>query len=222
MRRIYMGLIAVALTIVLWCGGFAAAAADQTTNADLIALFSSADLIGVRLQDGSVRVTCTIDPEMYPEMTDRIQYAWYVYEADHLDKPVEKTGYESTPVFTTVFDDPDKDYCIYAYIRDKETEEKNKALVGYWTTEAYMETCAESVQEFNYTFVSTEKTGPMTYRMTSSFDAGPEVQIYWGVYDYNDRSEKIDAQSYSYDRVFEYTLPEEGKRYAVKAFVRNT
>lgn len=150
-----------------------------------------------------------------------VQYAWYLYAEDDLNTPVFKTGYSDSDEFTTVLPDPQGEYRVYAYIRDKETRAKNKAMVGYWRSENNQEEWAESVNEFNRTYVTVEKTGDSTWRLSSSFDAGPEVQISWAVYDADDRNTKIDGKSYSYDNVFEYELPEAGRRYAVKAFVRN-
>ena len=117
--------------------------------------------------------------------------------------------------------DPQGEYRVYADIRDKETGAKNKAMVGYSRSENNQEEWAESVNEFNRTYVTVAKTGDSTWRLSSSFDEGPEVQISWAVYDADDRNTKIDGKSYSYDNVFEYELPEAGRRYAVKAFVRN-
>lgn len=47
--------------------------------------------------------------------------------------------------------DPQREYRVYADIRDKETGAKNKAMVGYGRSENNQEEWAESVNEFNHT-----------------------------------------------------------------------
>lgn len=204
---------AMLLMLVLsGCGG-----AQPAPSASVLEGFSSAYLAGSETQNGEM---VTLQLRSLYTSDAALEYAWYIYEADHMEEPIYKTGYLEEAEHFVELPTSQTGYRAYAYVRDKATGERAKAEVGYWQTENADGGYA-NVSEFTRLNVIVEETDTGRYRLTSHFNGGPQVQIYWAVYNTEDKNKTIAGQNYSYNNVFEYTLPEGEQRYAVKAFVRN-
>lgn len=88
-------------------------------------------------------------------------------------------------------------------------------------TSEYPITSPQDLQNFSKDYVAVQKTDENKFAFTNNYACTEKYENAWYVYETENKNDPIYKTKYSADASFEYILPDPGKGYSVKVFIKN-